>query len=113
MGEIQFIYCSDSYLLQLNRQYLQHDTFTDIITFDYSAEKTVSGDIFISIDRVSENAKKFSHSFEDELHRVMAHGVLHLMGFKDKSKKTKLQMTTEEDKALLLRADYFWFLFFL
>ncbi len=105
-GDIQFIYCSDEYLLKLNQQYLQHDTFTDIITFDYTQDKIVSGDIFISIERVSENAKKLQLKFEDELDRVMAHGVLHLMGYKDKTPKAKLLMTAAEDKALSMLAEF-------
>ena len=105
-GDIQFIYCSDEYLLKLNQQYLQHNTYTDIITFDYTLDKLVSGDIFISIDRVSENAKKLQLKFEDELHRVMAHGVLHLMGYKDKNPKAQKTMTAAEDKALSMLAEF-------
>jgi probable rRNA maturation factor len=105
-GDIQFIFCSDAYLLKLNQQYLQHNTYTDIITFDYSADKTVSGDIFISIERVKENAKKLKLEFTEELYRVMAHGVLHLMGFKDKDPKAKKIMTAAEDKALSLLAEF-------
>jgi probable rRNA maturation factor len=104
-GEINFVFCSDEHLLTINKQYLNHDTLTDIITFDYSKENAklpVSGDIFISIDRVGENAKKFSKTFEDELHRVMIHGILHLLGYKDKSKAHKEEMTKAEDAALLL-----------
>lgn len=96
-GNIQFIFCSDDYLLQLNQQYLHHDTLTDIITFDYREEKKISGDIFISIDRVKENAEKFNVPFKDELHRVMIHGVLHLCGYKDKDKKRKQIMREKEN----------------
>lgn len=102
-GELNFIFCSDEHLLGINRQYLDHDTYTDIITFDYSKEnpkQPVSGDIFISIDRVGENAEKFSKSFENELHRVIIHGTLHLLGYKDKTKAAKEEMTKEEDKCL-------------
>lgn len=102
-GELNFIFCSDEHLLGINRQYLNHDTYTDIITFDYSKEdvkQPVSGDIFISIDRVKENAEKFSKPFENELQRVIIHGVLHLLGYKDKNKTAKEEMTKEEDKAL-------------
>lgn len=102
-GDINFIFCSDEHLLGINKQYLDHDTYTDIVTFDYSKEdpkKKISGDIFISIDRVKENAEKFSKSFEDELHRVIIHGVMHLLGYKDKTKATKEEMTKEEDHAL-------------
>jgi probable rRNA maturation factor len=104
-GEISFVFCTDEGLLKINRQYLNHDTYTDIITFDYSKEnhkQPVSGDIFISIDRVKENAEKYSKSFEDELHRVIIHGVLHLLGYKDKTKTAKEEMTKQEDKCLKL-----------
>jgi rRNA maturation RNase YbeY len=103
IGEIYFVFCSDAYLLNMNKQYLNHDTYTDIITFDYSKESTtqaISGDIFISIDRVKENAIQFSKSFEDELHRVVIHGVLHLLGYTDKTKKGKIEMTKQEDACL-------------
>ncbi len=99
-GDITFIFCSDEYLLHINKQYLQHDTYTDIITFDYSegdSAQPISGDIFISIERVKENAEKFSTTFENELHRVIIHGVLHLLGYKDKTKAAKAQMTSKED----------------
>ncbi len=102
-GAITFIFCSDDFLLNINKQYLNHDTFTDIITFDYSKENSglpISGDIFISIDRVGENAKKFSKSFEEELRRVIIHGVLHLLGYTDKTKKAKEEMTQEESRSL-------------
>jgi probable rRNA maturation factor len=102
-GDINFIFCSDEHLLGINKQFLEHDTYTDIVTFDYSKEdpkKAISGEIFISIERVEENAKKFSKSFEDELHRVMIHGILHLLGYKDKTKNAKEEMTVEEDRAL-------------
>lgn len=101
-GEINFIFCSDDFLLEMNKQYLKHTTYTDIITFDYSDKKKsiISGDIFISIERVKENAKKFDKTFENELHRVMIHGVLHLLGYKDKTKATKAEMTKQEDLCL-------------
>ncbi len=102
-GEITFIFCSDAYLLNINKQYLNHDTYTDIITFDYSnedAKQAVSGDIFISIDRIRENAAKYSKSFENELQRVIIHGILHLLGFTDKTKKAKEEMTKQEDICL-------------
>lgn len=103
IGEITFVFCSDEHLLNINNEYLNHDTYTDIITFDYSRENhllPISGDIFISVDRVKENAAKFSKSFEDELHRVIIHGVLHLLGYTDKTKKAKVEMTQEEDMCL-------------
>jgi probable rRNA maturation factor len=102
-GDINFIFCSDSYLLSINKQYLAHDTLTDIITFDYSREVKqipLSGDIFISIDRIKENAAIFSKTVENELHRVIIHGVLHLLGFKDKTQAAKKEMTKQENKCL-------------
>src|ERR1043165_7674844 len=102
-GEISFAFCPDEFLLNMNRQYLDHDTYTDIITFDYSKEdpkQPVSGEIFISIDRVKDNAEKFNKSFENELHRVIIHGVLHLLGFGDKTKKAKEEMRKQEDICL-------------
>ena len=103
VGQLNFVFCSDSFLLSMNKQYLQHDTYTDIITFDYSSEDKglpVSGDIYISIERVKENAVKFSKAFENELHRVIIHGTLHLLGYKDKTKAAKEEMTKQEDLCL-------------
>ncbi|MEO6978348.1 MAG: rRNA maturation RNase YbeY [Mucilaginibacter sp.] len=98
LKELTYIFCSDSYLLQINQQYLNHDTYTDIVTFDNSdIAKTIVGDIFISIDRIRENAGKFSHTEADELHRVIIHGALHLLGYKDKSPADKKKMTLKED----------------
>ncbi len=95
---INFIFCSDDYLLELNRTYLQHETLTDILTFPYQDDTdTISGDIFISIDRVKENADEFRQDFEKELQRVMIHGVLHLIGYSDHGKKNKKIMTERED----------------
>jgi rRNA maturation RNase YbeY len=102
-GVINFVFCSDSYLLEINKQYLKHDTFTDIITFDYSKEVKnipLSGDIFISIERIQENAATFSKTAENELHRVIIHGILHLLGYKDKTKDAKEQMTKQENACL-------------
>jgi rRNA maturation RNase YbeY len=102
-GDISFVFCSDAFLLEMNKEYLNHDTYTDIITFDYSkddSKQPISGDIFISVDRVQENADKFSKTFEDELHRVIIHGVLHLLGYKDKTKIAKTAMTKQEDLCL-------------
>ncbi len=104
-GVINYIFCSDKYLLKINEDYLQHFDFTDVITFDYSAEEIISGDIFISIDRIKENAQQFKQKFTDELHRVMIHGVLHLMGYKDKSPSDKSEMTAKEDYYLSLRPE--------
>jgi len=102
--EINYIFCSDSFLLDLNQDYLEHDTLTDIITFDYSAsKKDLEGEIYISIDRVSENAFKFKRDFEEELHRVIIHGVLHLAGYKDKKPSDKAIMRKKEDTYLSLR----------
>lgn len=103
VGDIAIIFCSDEYLLNINNQYLQHDYYTDIITFDYSEEGVVSGDLMISIDRVKENATIQNTTFEDELHRVIIHGVLHLLGYKDKTAKEEKQMRGKEDAYLLTR----------
>ncbi len=99
-GTINYIFCSDEYLLKLNQQYLDHDTYTDIITFDYGTGKVLSGDIFISIERVRENAHKFKKTFENELHRVIIHGILHLCGLKDKTDKESNEMRKQEDHYL-------------
>lgn len=101
IGEINYIFCDDIYLHKLNVEFLQHDTLTDIISFDNSLGKLISGDIFISVERVSENAADFKVSFEEEIHRVMIHGVLHYMGFKDKSDVEKTEMRNAENSALL------------
>ncbi|MDA9584679.1 rRNA maturation RNase YbeY [Flavobacteriaceae bacterium] len=100
VGEINYIFCDDSYLNKINQEFLNHDTFTDIISFDYTLGKEVGGDIFISIERVLENAEKFNEVFENELHRVMIHGILHFMGYKDKTKKEKTLMRTKEDEKI-------------
>jgi rRNA maturation RNase YbeY len=98
LEELNFIFCSDEYLLGINQQFLNHDTYTDVITFDNSEVlKTIAGDIFISVDRIRENAKQFKLDFRDEICRVMIHGTLHLLGYKDKTKAAKLQMTEKED----------------
>ncbi len=105
VGDLSFVFCSDGFLLRLNKEYLNHDTLTDIITFDYSKDDNqlpISGDIYISIDRIRENAVKFNKSFENELHRVIIHGTLHLLGYADKTKAAKLEMTKKEDIALKL-----------
>lgn len=98
LRQICYIFCSDTYLLKINRSFLDHDTLTDIITFDHSAEPgRLAGDIYISIERLTENAEKFAVSKEDELHRVMIHGILHLCGYKDKTREQKALMRTKED----------------
>lgn len=102
VGNINYLFCDDEYLLQVNRQYLQHDTYTDIITFDYVAGGLISGDIMISTERVGENAAKYGVPFERELHRVIIHGVLHLLGQGDKSDDEAREMRRQEDEALAL-----------
>jgi len=97
VGDVSFIFCSDNYLLEVNKKYLTHDYYTDIITFDYVEGELISGDIFISTDRVKENAKEFSTTTENELNRILIHGILHLLGYKDKIKKDKELMTFKED----------------
>lgn len=97
--DLSYIFCSDNYLLDINRKFLQHDFYTDIVTFDLSSnEKTLNGEIYISIDRVKENAKSMGVSFHEELHRVIFHGALHLCGFKDKTKTQKAMMRQKEDQ---------------
>jgi len=99
--DISFIFCSDAYLLTINKDFLQHDTFTDIITFDLSeTENELQSEIYISIERVRENAEKFEVSYEKELHRVLFHGILHLCGFKDKISGDKQQMREKEEECL-------------
>lgn len=104
LKELNYIFCSDEYLLQINQQYLNHDTLTDIVTFDNSEiPGSITGDIFISVERIRENASKFSVSETDELHRVIIHGALHLLGYKDKTKADKAKMTEKEDFYLTKR----------
>jgi rRNA maturation RNase YbeY len=102
VGEINYIFCDDEYLHKLNIEFLQHDTLTDIISFDNSLGKLLNGDIFISVERVNENALDFGVSFQEELHRVMIHGVLHYMGLKDKTVSEKENMRAQENTALSL-----------
>lgn len=101
-GEINYIFCDDDYLLEINQQYLNHDTLTDIISFDYSIGNELHGDIFISVERVRENAVDFKVSFEDELRRVLVHGVLHYCGYKDKSEADELVMRQKEEEKMQL-----------
>ena len=101
-GEINFIFCSDDYLHKMNVEYLNHDTLTDVITFDYSEGDALSGDIFISIPRVKENGALFSLPLRDELNRVMVHGILHLCGYKDKAARDEKLMRSKEDEKLRL-----------
>ena len=100
VGELNYIFCSDDYLLKMNQEHLNHDYFTDIITFDYCEKDTVSGDLFISIERTKENAKTFGTTQINELNRVIAHGLLHLLGFKDKTSEDIAEMRSMEEEAL-------------
>jgi len=99
-GEINYIFCDDDYLLEINKQYLDHDTLTDIISFDYCIGDLISGDIFISIDRVKDNAQEFDVSFNNELLRVMSHGILHYCGYKDKTQEEQLLMRAKEQEKI-------------
>ncbi len=101
-GEINYIFCDDDYLVEINQQYLNHDTLTDIISFDYSIGNELHGDIFISIERVRENASDFAVTFEDELKRVLVHGVLHYCGYKDKSEEDEQIMRAKEEEKMQL-----------
>lgn len=100
VGEISYIFCSDDYLLDINKTYLKHDFYTDIITFDYTDAKKISGDLYISIDRIRDNAQELNLSFEQELHRVIIHGVLHLLGLKDKTEEEAKEMRKAEEECL-------------
>lgn len=107
LKELNFIFCSDEYLLGINQQYLNHDTYTDIITFDNSeVEKDIVSDIFISIERVKENAETFKTTEFNEVCRIIIHGTLHLLGYKDKGKAAKAIMTQKEDEYLAYRSDF-------
>lgn len=101
IGEINYIFCDDAYLLKLNIEFLQHNTLTDIISFDNTIGKLIGGDIFISVERVEENAKEFNVSFNEELNRVMIHGVLHYLGYNDKTVPEKKVMRNKENELLL------------
>ena len=103
VGELCYTFCSDEQLLRLNIEYLEHDTYTDIISFDYCEDYIISGEMFISVDRVRDNAAKLGISFRDELDRVMAHGVLHYLGYKDKTDEEAAQMREAEEEALSMR----------
>lgn len=98
--DINYVFCDDNYLHKLNLEFLQHDTLTDIISFDYSVGKTLQGDIFISIERVEDNAKDFNVDFTTELHRVIIHGILHYCGYKDKTESESVIMRNKENEAL-------------
>ncbi|MBR3567538.1 MAG: rRNA maturation RNase YbeY [Salinivirgaceae bacterium] len=102
LGDVNYILCSDAYLLDINRQYLNHDYYTDVISFDYCEENVISGDIFISVDTVADNAKEYGTTFENELERVMIHGVLHFVGYNDKSDDEVKVMRAKENQYLSL-----------
>lgn len=104
-GDISYLFCTDEKILEVNRQYLQHDFYTDIITFDYSEGNHISGDIFISLDTVLSNSIQYDTDFEEELYRVIIHGVLHLCGINDKSEAESKQMKEAEERALSLRKE--------
>lgn len=100
VGELNYIFCDDEKILAVNKEFLQHDYYTDIITFDYTTRTRVNGDIFISLDTVHTNAEQVGATFEQELHRIIIHGLLHLTGQEDKTPETKAQMTRKEEDAL-------------
>ena len=104
IGNITFVFCDDNYLLKINKEFLDHDTYTDIITFDYSAGNEIISEVYVSTDRVEENAKKYKQAFEKEMHRVMIHGVLHLCGYNDKLAEEKQIMRDKENHYLSLMA---------
>lgn len=103
LGDLTYVFCNDDYLHKLNLQFLNHDTLTDIISFDNSLGKQIHGEIYISVERVKENARTYQVAFLDELHRVIIHGVLHFCGYKDKTKKQQETMSCKENEALDLR----------
>ncbi len=102
LGDLSFIFCDDEYILSVNRQYLNHDYYTDVITFDYCAGEVLSGDVFISLDTVRSNAAEFNTSYDNEFHRVVCHSVLHLIGFKDKTETDSMEMRRNENICLNL-----------
>lgn len=102
VGDITYVFCNDEFLLDINQKYLQHDTYTDIISFDYRMGKTIHGEIYISVDRVADNAKVYKVSFHNELHRVMIHGILHFLGYGDKTKQEKEAMRHKENECLTM-----------
>lgn len=106
VGDISFIFCSDEKILEINNEYLKHDYYTDIITFDYTEDSTISGDIFISLDTVKSNSEQFSTDYIQELHRIIIHGILHLCGINDKGPGEREHMTECENKALELLPTY-------
>ena len=105
VGDVAYIFCDDAKILEVNRQYLQHDYYTDIITFDYCEGDTLHGDIFVSLDTVRSNAAEFGTTFDNELHRILIHGILHLCGQADKTPEARAEMTRKENHALTLLQD--------
>ncbi len=101
-GDINYIFCDDEYLHKINMEYLDHDTLTDIISFDYSVGNELHGDIFVSVERVADNAKDFEVSFNEELKRVLVHGILHYAGYKDKSEEDELKMRQKEEEKIAM-----------
>jgi len=101
-GDVAFVFCSDSIILEINSRYLKHDYYTDVITFDYSDDSIIAGDIFISIDTVRSNSEQYKTGYEEELHRTMIHGILHLCGLKDKTPAARKTMQEAENKALAI-----------
>ncbi|MFC6097377.1 rRNA maturation RNase YbeY [Flavobacterium qiangtangense] len=101
-GDINYIFCDDEYLHKINIEYLNHDTLTDIISFDYSVGNELHGDIFVSVERVADNAKDFEVSFDEELKRVLVHGILHYAGYKDKSEEDELKMRQKEEEKIAM-----------
>ena len=99
-GEINYIFCDDDYLLEINQQYLDHDTLTDIISFDYSVVNEINGDIFVSVERVKENASDYKVTFHEEIQRVLVHGILHYCGYKDKTESDELIMRAKEEEKM-------------
>jgi rRNA maturation RNase YbeY len=102
-GDISYVFCDDDFLLGINKEFLNHDTFTDIISFDYSLGKQIHGEIYISVDRVRDNAGNFKTAFDTELHRVIVHGILHYCGYKDKTETDEIEMRSKEERALAQR----------
>ena len=103
VGDVNYIFCNDERILEVNREYLQHDYYTDIITFDYTEEDTISGDLFISLDTVKTNSEQFGTEYDEELHRTIIHGILHLCGINDKGPGEREIMETAENRALAMR----------
>ena len=105
VGDVNYIFCNDERILEVNREYLQHDYYTDIITFDYTEDDTISGDLFISLDTVRTNSEQFATTYDEELHRTIIHGILHLCGINDKGPGEREIMEAAENRALAMRID--------